>query len=292
MTLRTEQLEHQYSYKDIFILLKRMGMIDEVKGVNITNKGYKFELTVTGHNAFYCLFQNGIPDKANETTIKLKPLIPPIIINVTNVPLNAYSGMVEIMIQNEAPGFEHVHARAHLVTFEGKRFSTGRWEIHAWCYNKKELPPLPTHSTYFCDRYVSLHYQTNDRHPTPTNHTFIRSDDSSDDEEDDLPLPTRDEARKDTLPTPQPQSTTIDRQPSPETRIKPPKSPAKPTSINRQPPPETAITPVAMASPPTPEPHIDEVVNKTHFHYEHIISNKSTPIKIIRRWRDRDKTLK
>ena len=46
LTLRTQQLEHQYSYEDIFILLKRMDMIDAVKGINITKKGYKFELTV------------------------------------------------------------------------------------------------------------------------------------------------------------------------------------------------------------------------------------------------------
>ena len=64
--------------------------------------------------------------------------------------------MVEAMIQNETHnGFEHVYARAHMVTFEGEHFYTGRWEIHAWRYGLKDLPPLPPHSTYFCDRYVS-----------------------------------------------------------------------------------------------------------------------------------------
>ena len=326
LTLRTQQLEHQYSYEDIFILLKRMDMIDAVRGINITKKGYKFELTVTHHSTFYYLFQYGIIDSENRTTIKLKPLIPPIIINVTNVPLNAATCMVEAMILNETHhGFEYVYARERLVTFEGERFSTGRWEIHAWRYGSKDLPPLPTHSTYFCDRYVSLHYHTNDMHPTPTNHTFTPLDDSSDDEADNLPLPTRDEARTlDTRPTPQPppqlQSTTIERQPSPETPIKPPKSPAKststdrlstpeiaieppkspekPTSIDRHAIPATTITPVTVPLSTNQVPQMDEVSNEIppeihkvvptpHVHYEHIRSYTPTPIRIRRRWRDK-----
>ena len=136
-------------------------------------------------------------------------------------------------------------------------------------------------------------------HPTPTNHTFTPFDDSSDDEADNLPPPTHAEVpNMDTLPPPQPppqlQSTTIERQPSPEMRIKPlkspvkststnrpstpetpiipPKSPAAYTSINRQPPPETAITPVAMASSSIPEPHMDDSIKRNSTGNQH--SNK------------------
>ena len=347
LTLRTEQLEHQYTYEDIFILLKGKNLIKKVEGINITKKGFKFELKVIDHSTFYDLFQNGIRDTVNDTLIKLKPLIPPIVINVTNVPLTALSCMVEKMILDATQNsFAHVYAQPHLVTFEGKHFCTGRWVIHAWRYGTKGLPPLPTHSTFFYDRYVSLHYHTSDKHPTPTNHTFTPFYDSSDDEEDDLTPLNRDDAQDlDILPPPPVNSTSSDRQPPPETPITPPKSPANLTPIKRQPPPGTAITPpkspatststdrqptpetiieppIAPAKPPSIDrppipdttntpvtvplatnhlPHMDEVpteippeihkvVTKPHFYYEHIHSNTSNPIKIIRRWKVKDRT--
>ena len=62
LTLRTEQLEHQYSYEDIFIIIKRKEPDKKVEGINITKKGFKFELKITDHSTFYDLFQNGIRD--------------------------------------------------------------------------------------------------------------------------------------------------------------------------------------------------------------------------------------
>ena len=339
LTLRTQQLEHQYSYVDIFILLKRMDMIDAVKGINITKKGYKFELTVTHHSTFYYLFQYGIIDTENGTTIILKPLIPPIVINVTNVPLNAAPLMVEAMIQNETHNLRtrllssthcYIWRRTLLYRKMGdpcmeirlERFTTPSTTFNLFLRSLRQ-PPLPhkwhapnsnqshLHTLWWQQRWRSRQpTSTHPRRSTQHGHSTTTATTTATTIYHNRTTTISWNAHQTSkiaskIYINQPTINSWNNNQTTKIASKTDINRSTTTSWNTNRSAYTSINRLLHSNhtrpyrTTIPEPHMDEASNEIppeihkvvptpHVHYEHIRSYTPTPIRIRRRWRDKD----